>query len=156
MENENLYYVMNEMGRDLVDELKKRLTSLGKNASGNLINSLGYNVVEIKDGWEVQLSSDYYLKYVDEGRKPGKMPPINKIVPWVESKGIKMNNKSGGIVSSESAAYVIARSIGRKGIKPTDVLQPTTDYVYDKYRARIQEAVIKDMSDTIKNIFDLL
>lgn len=55
-----------------------------------------------------------YGLYVEKGRRPGKPPPpISAIRRWATRKGIP-----------ESALYVLARSIGRKGIKARPYMQP--------------------------------
>lgn len=48
---------------------------------------------------------------VEEGRKPGKMPPVSAIELWVIRKGIAPRGESRGV------AYMIARAIGRRGTK---------------------------------------
>lgn len=43
---------------------------------------------------------------IEHGRRPGKMPPVHLIQRWAARKGL-----------GEEAGYVIARAIGRRGIK---------------------------------------
>ena len=53
-----------------------------------------------------------YASVMELGRRPGaRMPPVDAIVRWVIRKQIA----SGG--SARSVAFLIARSIGRKGIR---------------------------------------
>jgi hypothetical protein len=52
-------------------------------------------------------SNPIYPLVMEYGRRPGaKPPPVEAIRPWVES-----------VLGDGSLAYVVARSIGRKGIK---------------------------------------
>ena len=47
-----------------------------------------------------------YASVMEWGRRPGsKMPPVTVIAEWLQRKGI------------EASAFVVARSIGRRGIK---------------------------------------
>lgn len=52
-----------------------------------------------------------YALPVEEGRKPGRMPPVEAIQLWVIRKGIGDRDKS------RSTAFLIARAIGRRGTK---------------------------------------
>jgi hypothetical protein len=140
----NLYKVMNQVGQELVAQLKAELSAEKKVASGSLINSIGYDLVQTDKGWNVQITANETLKYVDQGRKPGKMPPSSALVPWVESKGISFTSNSR-VVTTEQAAFVIARSIGEKGIKPTDVIETSMDIVFNNRKDLISEAVAEDI-----------
>jgi hypothetical protein len=149
MKNPNLYEVMYEFGTDLVAEIKSRLQSLNKVASGDLINSISFIMIQTSEGWEVDITSENYLKYIESGRRPGsKQPPTDVIKPWIESKGIKISGKTG-YISTDSAAFVIARSIGEKGIKPVDIIQPAYETIYARYKSRIADAISKDIIEKI-------
>lgn len=52
-----------------------------------------------------------YALPVEEGRKPGRMPPVGAIQLWVIRKGIGTRD------NSKSTAFMIARAIGRRGTK---------------------------------------
>ena len=148
---EHIRQIMDDVGRDLVDEIKNQLEQKGKDASGDLISSIHYQLVEKSDSIEVEILSLDYLKYVDQGRKPGKQPPVSKIVPWIQHKGIRMSSKSGKIMTVEQAAFVIARSIGKKGIGPTNVVKNSIDMVYNRRKDDLKKASIEDIKSlTIK------
>lgn len=52
--------------------------------------------------------------YVQEyGRKPGKMPPVSALEKWAAAK-----------MGSSDMAFVLARSIAKKGTKPHPFFQP--------------------------------
>jgi hypothetical protein len=106
--------MLNEFGKDYVKILIRLLKKEGKSSSGALINSIDYRLVETANRIQYQLISNDYLKYVDEGRKPGSYPNMRAIGDWVRTKGI-----------SKEAIFPIARSIFKFGIKPTNVLQRT-------------------------------
>lgn len=147
--------LLDKIGKEFVDELKRELAILGKSSSGKLINSISYKLTQNNNDWYIEIISEDYLKFVDKGRKPGKMPPIAAIKPWVEQRGIKMmskskDGKSGNVLTSESAAYLIARSIGEKGIKPTHVIEKVEKYIFSKYESQIKIAIGNDYKDYIK------
>lgn len=75
---------------------------------------------------EVFAGSEYGA-VVELGRKPNSpMPPIQSIKDWIKTKGVETNNIN-------SAAFLIARSIGKKGIKPHPFMEDA---------ARQNEAVV--------------
>jgi hypothetical protein len=57
-----------------------------------------------------------YARYVEEGRRPGRMPPPAALEGWAR-------RKTGSI----SAAFLIARAIGRRGTRPQPYLKPALD-----------------------------
>lgn len=145
MKYENTYHIMKMIGEDLVIELKSLLQQEGKDATGDLINSIDYQLVETEGGWEVEIISLDYLQNVDEGRSPGlRPPPPSAIIPWIQSKGIVMTNKNGGFISEQSAGFLIARSIGEKGIQPTNVIDRATSVVLKRYEDKLSDAIADD------------
>jgi hypothetical protein len=107
----------NEFGKDYVKILVAQLKGnkpYPKVASGSLINSINYRLQDTANGINVILLANDYLKYVDEGRKPGTYPPIKEIQRWAQIKGIP-----------QEAAWAIRRNIYKFGIKPTRVLSKT-------------------------------
>lgn len=65
-----------------------------------------------------------YASVIEEGRRPGsKMPPIDEIARWVLRKGLVKGRR--GVAREKAArgiAFVIARGIARKGMKPRHIL----------------------------------
>jgi hypothetical protein len=107
----------NEFGKDYVKILVAQLKGnkpYPKVASGSLINSINYRLQDTANGINVILLANDYLKYVDEGRKPGTYPPIQAIQRWVSIKGLP-----------KEAAWAIRTNIFKFGIKPTRVLAKT-------------------------------
>lgn len=132
------------LGKEFVKQLQINLKNEGKYATGDLINSIGYQVVETANGWELEITSLDYLTYVDEGRKPGKMPPTKPIRKWIDDKKISV------IGSKDSAAFLIARSIGEKGIKPTNVIDKTIKQVMSRQEQILTDAIAEE---TMKELF---
>lgn len=102
--------VMGTRGSTFITRIKQDLRSAGKSATGELIKetkgevTVNGNVVTFEGK-----APDYYI-FVDEGRRPGaKPPPVNKIDAWIRKRGLDLN------------AYAVAKSIGKKGIKGTNI-----------------------------------
>lgn len=143
----NLKAQLEALGREYVAELTRQLISEDKVATGNLINSLDYNVVETMNGLVLQIIADDYLTNVDKGRKPGRRPPQKAIQNWVENRGIKYKNSD-----SKGTAFIIARSIGKKGIRPTNVIKKTQNALFNNIQTLIQKGITLDINEYIKNI----
>ena len=62
-----------------------------------------------------QLLAADYVEFADKGRKKGKQPPIAVILDYMRRNGI-----SGG----NNTAFLIARSIGRRGTKGKHFISP--------------------------------
>lgn len=111
------------------------------------------------------VASDTYWKFIEYGRKPGKMPPSSKLgKKWQVSQGIdprkalyeisikkgKQLNKPKKILSYDKAskqfAFIVARSIGKKGLKP----RPYLDRVVNDGRLTdLAEDIAKVLSKNI-------
>lgn len=130
-----------KFGDELVYGLRSNLEAEDSNASGNLKASIEYKAKVTTDknykfSFSFSLLMDSYWYYVDQGRKPGTMPPISSIVNWIRNKesftvkpqkkikkvAVKINKTSGakGIINKTSGAKNIVNkkkgAINYKGI----------------------------------------
>lgn len=98
----------------------------GHSATGNLEN---FKTNTKFDGkwFEVTFDLPTYWKYLENGRKAGKMPPVDAILKWIQTKPIVPQTISGKVPSPKQVAFMIARKIGRDGTQPTKLLQNTID-----------------------------
>jgi len=136
------------IGKDIIADIIKELLAADKKVTGSLINSLRYEVLETVDAVLLNIYSNEYFDVVDKGRKAGaKPPPVKAIIPWVEAKGIKFKGSS-----VESTAFVIARSIGIKGIKPLNIKQKIIQDIINNKTQLIQQGYTKDILEDINNI----
>lgn len=75
----------------------------------------------------------HYAEAVEEGRKPGRMPPVAAIAPWVARNlrasyvqrrtGKTRRRKLRSGLETRSVAYLVARAIGRRGTKGARMFQ---------------------------------
>lgn len=145
------YYLkgaIKEFGDEFVKELVRQIIQADKKATGNLIKSLNYKLVEASNEIILQILSADYLKYVDEGRKPGKMPPVKKIIKWAEVRKISYKPKYKTI---DQLGWAIAKSIEKKGIKPTNVIQKAKDKLLSNKSKidKISRAGLLDVNELI-------
>jgi hypothetical protein len=150
----NLKEALNIFGDEYITELTKQLIQLDKVATGKLLKSLDYEVIEkVKGQFEIIIKAQDYLKYIDEGRRPGSPPPYKSILSWVEARRIKFTNKNGkGFLKNEQTAFIIRKSIGKKGIKKTNVLKKTLGNVLNLKSKIIKDGVKLDLEQLVNSI----
>lgn len=146
-------------------------------ASGNLRNSLRASEIESVNGeLTIGILMDYYGKFVDQGvsgtqfqtPKPSPFSFKNEgvsaemqysIFQWMRTKRIRLRDvagkfKKGKITekSYESLAYVIARSIKRKGINQTHFITNPFNLMDAQLPEMLQKALILDIEKYIASL----
>ena len=132
---------LQEFGTDYVKVLILFLKKAHKSSTGSLINSVSYKLREEASQINIVIESEDYLTYVDQGRKPGKYPPIQAIANWCRVKGIP-----------QSAAFPIAKNIFKFGIKPTNIIQQTVNVITNPTFIKKYE---EEGAENIENIIKL-
>ncbi len=143
--NEKLAEILEKYKNTIVAELKNRVASDDKIATGNLHGSFR-GVVE---GQSISIFASEYWYVVNYGRKPGKkMPPIRPIMDWMKIRGIETNkkNKKKG---NRTLAWVIAKKIGDEGIQGTNFFWETINSIVPLITKDIEESYLKDLNDQI-------
>ena len=131
-----------QLANGIVEQYRKVLADEGINASSTLSNTADV-VVELNgDMVVISLQLEEYWKYVEFGRRPGKMPPIDNIKDWIKVKPIIPDARTGKIPSAEQLAFLIARKIGREGIPARHPINKTvytdiTEQIIDAIKAEI-------------------
>lgn len=90
------------------DEIVANYYRMKLNASGEFAEKTQV----IEDGGGVKIVAPSYIYQMEDGRKPGTMPPVSVIKKWIRDK-----NANAGTDIPESAAWAIAYVIKRDGIK---------------------------------------
>lgn len=145
-------------------------------ASGNLRNSLRVSEIEAIDGnLTIGILMDYYGKFVDKGvsgtqfQTPEESPYSFKsegvsvemqysIFQWMRTKRIRLRDagqfKKGKITekSYESLAYVIARSVKRKGINQTHFITNPFNLMDKQLPEMLQEALSLDIENYLVSL----
>lgn len=151
---DKLNQVLEDYGNELIAYYRNKLDGGGINASYDLYNSLRIIMdTKTKGMIEVNLSLIEYWKYVEKGRKAGKMPPISAIEKWVEIKPVlprPMDN--GKLPTTKQLAYLIARKIGLEGIAPKPILAESIEKINDVFLPLIQQAVSEDIQREVEMI----
>lgn len=165
----NFFAVVNDMAKRFVELMQsdyRMKRKVGRNftnavASGTLEKSLAYRL-KIK-GSSINISiyakgkaSEYFLAR-ENGRRPGKQPPVSAILDWMQLKPIKLRDKESGKFKKPTealkrqVAFLIARKIGRDGIKGWHAFDYAMENIWDEYEAQVVAAYQKDFTATLEN-----
>jgi len=136
------------------------------NSSGRLSKSLLYDLNQRGDKITLDFGAGgvggNYLEYVEEGRPPGKQPPISDILKWVRIKPLNPRNlKNGQLLKRtdarlKSMAYVIARKIGKYGTEATHFYTEAFIEEYNKLGEELQNEWLKDVEFNVDFTFGKL
>lgn len=108
--------------------------------------------------YEIVFHAPEYWKWVENGRGPGKNPPIKAIEDWITIKHITPYPSSRGVLpTKKQLAFLISRAIGRDGTKatPTFALSRSLDEDRAYWNEQIDRAVFEDVNDNIEQILKL-
>lgn len=168
-----LYKYASLIASDAAENLRKPTakSSKGSTASGSLEASIRITPVTYMGGiYSVDINMLDYFEIVDQGRRPNsERPPISAIKQWIIDKQLRLDDKGltkngykreGTLLSKskkkvvlgkrkvsvlDAAAYKIASSIGKKGIKPTyflaDAIKNNEEKLYQELGAALKRDV---------------
>jgi hypothetical protein len=132
--------------RDSIEDLHAKNISQG---------DLGLKTKAEDDGGE--LSGNHYWYFLVNGRKPGKRPPIDSILGWLQKKGITAD------IPLRSLAFLIARKIGklgtdiylgrRPGLALPQIIEVRTKDFRKDLREHYREEIKKEVGDQLRKIF---
>lgn len=146
---DNLLAVLKEYGEAIRNEYQDNLIRSGRVASGELLNSVEFEVIQEDRRFQVNLRLAEYWKYLEEGTKP-HFPPVSAILKWVEVKPVLPRpDKNGRLPSPKQLAFLIARKISLEGTEGTQDLQKASKTVSEEWREKIIEAFTKDVQNTM-------
>lgn len=153
----SLYYFkksIQKYGAEYVKELVKQLILADKKATGELMKSIDYRLIEASNEILVRILAAPYLINVDEGRKPGRMPPVASIIKWAKVRGITPNKRKG-YKTMNDVGWAIAKKIEKSGIKPTNVIDKTNKAILSNQKLLfdIGNAGLLDINELINKTF---
>lgn len=161
---DKLIDALNEFRGEYVRELTNSLTEKNLISSGQLGESIKLNVQpKVKlfgQIYRMQIRMAEYGENVDKGRAPGKGLPVGVIEQWLSYPNtlqkVTGQDKQLSDYERKSLAFVINRSIKRKGIKPKNWIQPAFDKVTPKIAGVVEAAIAEDIELTFEEIKKLI
>ena len=98
----------------------------GCTATGNLATN-GKPFIKIENNiYTIGVSMEDYFQWAENGRKPGKFPPIEKIREWIRIKPVLPTPlKNGKLPTENQLAFLISRKIALKGTEGSHMFEKT-------------------------------
>lgn len=144
---------LRDFGKFIVTNYKSQLEAEHMN-NGELYSTIKYSVSTDNSGWVISVSLADYWKYIEYGRRPGKMPPLDVIEKWIDVKQIKphsMTLKSGKTFkpTPPQLPFLIARSIGQRGIPPKPLFKNSFEAAKQQFIQVIKDAITQDIKENL-------
>lgn len=144
---------LNDFGDFIITNYKSQLEAEHMN-NGELYRTISYSVSTVNSGWVISVSLADYWRYIEYGRRPGKMPPVSAIENWIKVKQIiphSMTLKSGKTVipTIPQLSFLIARSIGRRGIAPKPLFKNSFEAAKKQFIQVIKDAITQDIKENL-------
>ena len=174
MEFKNSIAVWQDFGRDITDAARRQLgtRTIGKNksygeATGNLRRSLKFTLNEqtLTLSFGAAAPADSYANFLNYGVNGTevnrgapysfgqKQPPRAAVLAWMKAKPVRLRDPDTGSFIKQtparmnSAAFLIARAIKRKGIQGLFYFQRGYEAISSDYDMLIMEALALDIQD---------
>tara|TARA_R110002073_G_scaffold88018_1_gene209029 strand:+ start:81 stop:620 length:540 start_codon:yes stop_codon:yes gene_type:complete len=178
VKTDNIERYLNSFGKYVVQQSRSNLTKAKKNNTKDLYNSISFKVTTNAQGFSVQFFMDNYGTFVDKGvsgtqtkrtfkdykgkvikspysyknSKGHSQPPSSALDKWVVRKGIAPRDASGKFMSRKSITFLIARSIGRKGIQGISFFQKPLGLGLKQFGKDLLGSVKEDIINSITTI----
>lgn len=148
--SDELKLVLSKYGAEVIADMARVLKD-----TENLKKDISYRVVEKDGDYTLAFEIPGYGIFVDEGRRAGaKMPPVDVIEKWAKKKGLpQFRDDRGRFTTNKSRAFLIARAIGRDGIKP----RPFINLIYKNLNQLVDDignAAANDLAVALQTTFD--
>lgn len=149
----HLERVMQEYSMYLLNSTKSNLPDTYR-----IKSKLSFNFEIDGNFYEIIFHAPEYFKWVENGRGPGKNPPIKAIEDWITIKHITPYPSSrGGLPTKRQLAFLISRAIGRDGTKatPTFALSRALDEDKSYWNDKIDQAIYEDVLNATDELLKL-
>ena len=142
--NEAVASAMGILGEKVTDTMIDTLISKGKLATGQLVQGIQHTEQfdEQDEQFVTTIKIPGYGKYVNEGRRPGaKMPPIQPILQWINVRRIRTPQ-----YTQPQLAWAIAKSIAKKGIRPTPFIENSIEFALMNFQDEIKQGAVDGLT----------
>ena len=147
--------LLNSFAQTIVNRYREQIKEY---ASGKLYKTIDYTITSNSDSYLVTINLEEYWVFLENGRRPGaKMPPVEAIEKWIKVRKIlprPITLKSGKqrVPTVQQLAYVIARSISRKGIAPRPFMRESIEDTMKDFQSKLSAAVREDVLDNLDSL----
>ena len=177
MKTENIERYLESFGKQVVNRAKGGLQRK-KGGGSKLEESIKFEVITTPEGFTVQFFMSSYGQYVDKGvsgtktkrtfkdykgkvikspysyknSKGHSQPPSKALDKWVVRKGIAPRDASGKFMKRKTITFLIARSIGRKGIQGISFFQKPLGLGLKQFGKDLLGSVKEDIINSLTTV----
>lgn len=150
--------ILKSYGETIVAAIEDKLAASGKVRSDKIPGSITFNIAKLDSSIKLQILTSDFLNWLENGRKAGKMPPIDSILNWVITKGIRpkgfpRKSKASIFEKQTRMSFAIAKSIAKKGIKPKKIATPIVNKTVNDFTVEIGREINLALSEGIIDEF---
>lgn len=140
---------MKNICQQIADIYKNKMQQAGYDQQGELMN---FTWVTEYNGtmFALYFNLPDYWEFAENGRKPGKFPPPDAILKWIEFKRLVPKAYNGKVPSTSQLVYLISRKIAQKGTQGKHLLQQTIDETYDTLVDKLVEAITNQLEEELE------
>lgn len=136
--------------QDIADVFKNKMLQAGYNQQGELYNFTW--TTEFNGSlFELYFNLPDYWIYAENGRKPGKFPPPEEILKWIQFKQLVPRTRNGRVPTTNQLVYLISKKIAEKGTQGKHLLQQTIDETYNTLVDQLVDAIANLLDKEIEN-----
>ena len=165
----NTQDALNKFAKYVIQQAKTNLTKQKRNASGNLYNSLDYDLKVSKNSFSLEFIMQEYGMFIDEGVRGSKSSypesrnsrfeysgrfktiPTAALDKWVIRRGIKgVRDEQGRFIKRDSLKYAIAKSIYEKGIRASMFFTKPFEKAFTNLPPEVVDAFALDIDDLLE------
>ena len=146
-----------EVCNQIADIYRKKMDAADYNKQGELYNFKW--TTEWKDNlFEVYFDLPPYFPFAENGRRPGKFPPPDAILKWVQFKRlVPRPGRDGKVPSTNQLVYLISRKIATKGTEGKHLFEKTLDDPnLDKLADNLVELITAEFEKEIEKYIESL
>lgn len=151
IEWKHLTEVLNRYGEFFIEQARANLGKNRSNASMTLNDTMKSIVTVVDDHYKVEIELQDYWEYVENGRKPGKFPPVNRIKEWISVKPVRpYPDARGKLPTVDQLAFLIGRKIANEGIDPKPFFKPAKE----ETQRYFEEALVLAIDEDVKSFIE--
>ena len=146
-----------EVCNQIADIYRKKMDAADYNKQGELYNFKW--TTEWKGNlFEVTFDLPQYFPFAEYGRRPGKFPPPDAILKWIQFKRlVPRPGRDGKVPSTNQLVYLISRKIATKGTEGKHLFEKTLDDpILDNLADKLVELITAELEKEIEKYIESL
>ena len=153
-----VFEILDKFGSDSVELMRDSHIQAGQVASGRTLESFQHVANIDADKVTLDIQAAEHTEYVDRGRGPGGFPPPDRILQWIDDKGL--GAEFDREYKKRSFAFLIGRKIAaegtylhREGRTQAGVEKPISSIFNEQRIEALQKQISKILNVELKSDF---